>query len=47
MPPSVPLLELTNDEHFVRVYIHPRVVAIPSSVRVTESAMEDYERWVK
>ena len=49
MPPpvfrDVPLPELTNDEHYKWVFTHRSAVTIPSSVRVTESATEDYERW--
>lgn len=51
MPPSIfrgaPLPELTNDQHFKWVFTHRSVVAIPASVRVTEAATEDYERWAK
>ena len=51
MPPSVfrgmPLPELTNEEHFEWVFTHPSVANIPSSVRVADSTMEDYERWIK
>ena len=51
MPPSVfrgvPLPELTDYDHFKWVFTHRSVEAIPASVRVTEAATGDYERWAK
>jgi hypothetical protein len=44
---GVPLPELTNDKDFTWVFTHRSVVTIPSSVRITEAATEDYERWAK
>lgn len=51
MPPSVfrgvALPELINDEQHKWVFTHRSVVTIPSTVRITEAATEDYERWAK